>query len=58
MKCFYYRIIASITLLGVGLLIWLSNLGVIDIRWRRDWPVILIIFGVIELIKHIIHKRA
>jgi uncharacterized integral membrane protein len=57
MRYYFYRIIGGVILIVVGLLIWLSNLEVINIAWRRDWPVILIIIGVIELIKHIIKRR-
>jgi uncharacterized integral membrane protein len=57
MKYIYYRLSGGILLIVVGLFIWLSNLDVFDITWRRDWPVILIIIGVLELIKHIVKKR-
>ena len=57
MKIKFYKISISIILIAVGLLIWLSNLSVLNIAWRRDWPVILILVGMIELIKVII-KRA
>ena len=58
MKLFFYRMTSSIILIGVGLIIWLSNLGVIYVAWRRDWPIILIAIGLIELVKYIVKKRA
>jgi hypothetical protein len=57
MRAHFYRITGSIILIIIGALIWLSNLSVINIAWRRDWPVILIAIGLIELIKRIIKKR-
>ncbi len=56
MRLFFYRITGSLILIIVGLLIWLSNLGVLNILWYRDWPVILIVVGAIELIKHVVKK--
>jgi hypothetical protein len=56
MKIHFYRITGSILLIVVGALIWLSNLDIIFIAWYRDWPVILIIIGIIGLIKHIIKR--
>ena len=58
MRLFFYRITGSIILIAVGLIIWLSNLGVIHVAWRRDWPIILIIIGLVELVKYIVKKRA
>jgi hypothetical protein len=55
---FFYRITSGILFIAIGLLIWFSNLGLLDIAWTRDWPVILIIIGVLILIKQIIKKRA
>lgn len=57
MKIHFYRMISSILLIAIGILIWISNLGIIHIAWRRDWPVILIAIGIIELIKHTIRKK-
>ena len=56
MKLLYYRILGGITLIIIGLLIWFNNLEVIHIYWRRDWPIILIVIGLIEVVKHIIKK--
>jgi hypothetical protein len=52
----FYRILGGLILIVVGLLIWLNNLDVIQIYWRRDWPILLIALGLIEVIKHIIKK--
>ncbi len=57
MNLLYYRILGGILLILIGLLIWLSNMNVLPVDWKRDWPVILIIFGLIELIKHIINRK-
>ena len=50
------RILGGIVLVAAGLLIWLNNLQVIHIYWQRDWPIILIAIGMIEIIKHVIKK--
>jgi len=57
MRFYFHRITGGIILIAVGLIIWLSNLGVIHVAWRRDWPVILIVIGIIGLVKHIFKKR-
>ena len=57
MKHIFYRMSGGILLIAVGLLFWLSNLGVLDIAWHRDWPVIVIIVGLLELAKHIVNKK-
>ncbi len=57
MNYFFYRITGGIVLIALGLLIWFSNLGVLNIAWRRDWPVILIILGALGLIKQIFRKK-
>jgi len=53
----FHRISGGIILIAVGALIWLSNLGVMHIWWRRDWPVLLIVIGIIALVKTTIRKR-
>jgi len=58
MKHIFYRMSGGILLIVVGLLFWLSNLDVLDIAWRRDWPILVIVVGLLELVKHIIKKRA
>lgn len=57
MRYQFHRSSSGIILIAVGALIWLSNLGVIHIWWRRDWPVLLIVIGLLALFKNIIHKR-
>ncbi len=57
MKKAYHRIAGGLILIIIGFGIWLSNLGIININWKQDWPVILIIIGVLELIKNITRKR-
>ena len=56
MRLVFYRILGGIVLVAAGLLIWLNNLQVIHIYWQRDWPIILIAIGMIEIIKHVIKK--
>ena len=53
----FHRISGGIILIAVGALIWLSNLGIIHIWWRRDWPVLLIVIGILALVKTTIRKR-
>lgn len=57
MKFWFHAILNGIILIGVGLAIWLSNLGVLHIVWHRDWPVILVVVGVINLVKYFIWRR-
>ena len=57
MRLTFYRILGGVLLILIGLLIWLSNMDILQIAWKRDWPVILIIIGLIELIKHIIKRK-
>lgn len=56
MRLLFYRILGGLILIVVGILIWLNNLSLIHIYWRRDWPVLLIAIGLIEVTKHIIRK--
>lgn len=58
MKYYFHRISAAVLLIAAGVLIWLSNLGILHIAWKRDWPVILIVFGLLALIKHLLRKKA
>lgn len=58
MKHIFYRMSGGILLIVVGLLFWLSNLDVLDIAWHRDWPIIVIVVGLLELVKHITKKKA
>jgi hypothetical protein len=57
-KYYFHRVSAAVILIGAGALIWLSNLGILHVAWKRDWPVILIVFGVLALIKHLLRKKA
>lgn len=57
MKKNIYRIAGGLLLIIIGLAIWLSNLGILHINWKQDWPVILIIIGVLELIKNIRRRK-
>ncbi len=57
MRYSFYRISCGILLIAIGLLIWLSNLKVINIAWNRDWPAILIAIGIIALFRHIIRRK-
>ncbi len=53
----YYKVICPVFIIILGLLIWLSKLGMISIVWRRDWPLIIVAIGLIQLLA-IIFKRA
>ncbi len=44
---------AGLILILFGGWIWLTNLEAISFDWGRDWPVILIILGLYELIEGI-----
>jgi len=56
MRLYYGSIITGILLIGIGLLIWLSNLHIVHIYWKHDWPAILIAVGVIELIRLLVKR--
>jgi len=57
MRYSFYRISGGILLIAIGVLIWLSNLEVLNIAWRRDWPIILIAIGIVALLRHIVRKK-
>jgi len=57
MKFWFHAIFNGIILICVGVVIWLSNWGVLNIVWRRDWPIILIAVGVINLVKYLVLKK-
>jgi hypothetical protein len=44
-------IIWGLVIIGVGLWIWLANLGVLTtgIVFSRDWPVIIIVVGLLSV---------
>ncbi len=48
-------ILWGIIIITVGIWLWLSNLGIITwkIVFRRDWPVIIIIFGLMGVVEAI-----
>lgn len=58
MKHYFYRITAAVILIAAGVLIWLSNLGILHIAWQRDWPVILIVLGLVGLVRYVFRKKA
>ncbi len=57
MRYFMHSIIDSLLLVIVGVVIWLSNLGIIHILWRRDWPLIIVLIGFVQLIKYATRKK-
>ncbi len=57
MRYAFYRISSGILLIALGVLIWLSNLEVLNIAWRRDWPLLLIVIGIIALLRQIIRRK-
>ncbi len=40
----------------IGVLIWANNLGLDIINLKRDWPVILIILGILGILHEIFKK--
>ena len=42
----------GLVLIAIGVLLWLSKLNIIAIKviWIRDWPMIIIVVGLMELI--------
>ncbi len=44
-------IVWGLVVIAIGLWIWLANLGVLTsgIVFRRDWPVIIIIIGLLSV---------
>jgi len=45
MRLFMLPVFDAIVLIMVGAVIWMSNLGLLHIVWRRDWPLIIVIIG-------------
>ena len=41
-----------IFLLLIGIVLWVLNLTGIGFEWERDWPVILILWGIWGIIKY------
>ncbi len=44
------KIIKGIIIILIGLWIWLSNLGYLSFSFSRDWPVLIVIIGILILI--------
>jgi len=43
----------GILLIIIGLLIWLNKMGIYHWVWRRDWPLILVILGILSLVSYL-----
>lgn len=56
MKISVLPVFDAVVLILIGSVIWLSNLGLIHIVWRRDWPLIIVIIGIAQLIKYFCKK--
>ncbi len=52
MRIFIMPVFDAIVLILIGAVIWLSNLGAFHIVWRRDWPMIIVVIGIVQLIKY------
>ncbi len=52
----YYSIMCPIFLIALGLLIWFSKLGWVSIVWRRDWPLIIVAIGLLQILSMIFKK--
>ena len=52
-----FKITVGIIILIIGLWIWLSNFGLIFIKFSRDWPVILILLGIYLIYRGIKSKK-
>ncbi|MGQ9464996.1 MAG: LiaI-LiaF-like domain-containing protein [bacterium] len=50
-------VLDAIVLILIGGVIWLSNLHLIHIVWRRDWPLIIVLIGIAQLIKYFFKKH-
>ncbi|MGQ9533988.1 MAG: LiaI-LiaF-like domain-containing protein [bacterium] len=50
-------VLDAIVLILIGGVIWLSNLHLIHIVWRRDWPLIIVVIGIVQLIKYFFKKH-
>jgi len=49
-------IIWGLVVAAVGVWIWLGNLGVVRQIWfRRDWPLIIVIVGLLTIAEGIAH---
>ncbi|MCX7785868.1 MAG: hypothetical protein N2201_06570 [candidate division WOR-3 bacterium] len=48
------RLVLPITIIIIGFWIWLSNIGLL--AFHRDWPWIIILFGIWRLVKALKNK--
>ncbi len=48
----------GLVLIIAGILIWLSKIGIYTWSWRRDWPLILVIIGILSIVSHLEGKKA
>jgi Na+/H+ antiporter NhaD/arsenite permease-like protein len=46
----------GVLLIIIGLIIWLNKMGIWQWSWGRDWPVILVIIGIISIIENLESK--
>jgi hypothetical protein len=53
------KIIWGLIIIVIGLWIWFANLGIIKhgISFGRDWPIIIIIIGIMTLIEGIAWRK-
>ncbi|MEO0247847.1 MAG: DUF5668 domain-containing protein [candidate division WOR-3 bacterium] len=40
-------------LIAIGVIIWLNKIGIWAWSWKRDWPVVLILIGIMSIISHL-----
>jgi hypothetical protein len=57
MRSFVLPVYEAVLLIIIGAVIWLSNLGLLHILWRRDWPMIIVLIGLFQLLKCLIRRR-
>jgi len=46
----------GIFLIILGLLIWFHKIKLLEWKWSRDWPIILIILGIMSIISFFENK--
>ncbi|RKZ18821.1 hypothetical protein DRQ18_08140 [bacterium] len=47
----------GVVALVVGLVLWTLNLTGYGFRWSRDWPLLIALFGIYELVTHIRREK-
>ncbi len=57
MRSFVLPVYEAVLLVIIGAVIWLSNLGLLHILWRRDWPMIIVLIGLFQLLKCLTKRR-